>query len=293
MDSTIQRVLKDSTETIWTYPPILAVASGTPTARIGTQAEGLPTSGSNATVDSVSTTLSADADAGDTRLTVASATWVKGRKYLITATTGEIVPVESLTSGTGTTLDIAEPLPVACASGSTVKGYRISIALTATQTASIGRSVVEWTASLDGVSKTWADYFEVVEFDAGYTLDAATLLASSPYCALKRPDSDADFREMIDAAYRRHIEVALMAKGLSPARLVSRRLLESVHIAACELFLAQQFEDDQTIRDEKRRDFADQLSLVLNSRDLWVSEDQTLNPPDEGPRLFNTTMVLR
>lgn len=289
----MQRVLKGSTETIFTYPPTLAQASGTPTARVGTPSSGLPApgAGTNCTVDTLSSSLTVNAAEGSTRLTVASAAWVKGRKYLLTATTGEIIVVESLTSGTTTTLDIKEPLPRDVASTSTIVGWRISVALTADQTSSIGRAVVEWTATINSVGEAWADSFEVVHIDGGYSLTADRLTILSPYCKRMRPDSDEDFREVIEAAWARHVEVPLLAKGLSPSRVVSRDVLEALHVTACELFLAEQF--DPALVEQRRGAFADALTLVLNSKDLWVSTSDSLSSPDNSPQPWSFCVVSR
>jgi hypothetical protein len=292
----VKLVLKDSTETIETYPPILAQAMGSPTARIGTPAAGIPDAGSSATADSVSTALTADASEGATSVTVTSATFVRGRRYLLTATTGEVIPATCAKSVTGTTLFLAEPLPMPLLTGSTVLGWRISIALTSAQTASIGRCVAQWTATLGGVSETWADDFEVVERDGGYHLTADILQSSSPYCVRLRPDSDVDFSETIDAGWRLFMRPALLAKGLRPSQFVSREELDAAHVAACELYLAKQYDSDAQRREEKRRDFSEVLTLVLNSETLWVTEAENdgLTPPDpDAPRPWTFTQVTR
>lgn len=294
----MQRVLKDSTATIWTYPPVLAQASGTPTARIGTSAVAIPDAGSNATVDSLSTDVSGDANAGRTEVSVASATWIADRKYIATPTTGGTFPILCAVGGASDTLYLKEPLPTALLTGSTIKGYRISIALTAEQTAQIGTGVVEWTATLDGVSYTWADKFEVVERATGttYTLDSVGLSQMSPFCRRLASDHDNDFSEMIESAWRRHIQPALLAKGIKPHLFVSRSELESAHVAACELFAAQsRINFDAAEVEDKRREMSAALEMVLNSTTLWVdSEAEALTPsPVPEQRTWMTTKVTR
>jgi hypothetical protein len=290
------RIIKGSTETIETYPPTLAQASGTPTARIGTPAVAIPDAGSNATVDSVSTTVDADAYEGATQLTVTSATWVKGRKYLATSSTGEVLPIVSDTDGASDTLNLQEPLPAPLLTGSTIKGYRISIALTAEQTASIGRCVVEWTATLNGVSEKWPDQFYVVERDAGYALDAATLSRFSAYARRMKPETDNDLSETIAGAWIRYLAPALLAKTIRPELFVSRQEMIPAHIAACEHYCAQNAtSEEQETKDEKRREYGEALTLLLNSETLWINPDsEALTPPDPAaPRDWITVFVTR
>ncbi len=292
-----QKVLRGSTATLETYPPVYAQATGQPTARIGTPAVSMPTSGSNATVDSLSTDVSGDAAEGDTEIEVTSAAWQRARRYVAESTTGAVFPIISGSSGAADTLYLQEPLPTPLATGSTIKGYRLSIALTAEQTASIGNAcVIEWTAILDGVSHTWAEDFAIVERDGEYTLDHITLTRSSPFCKRLQADSDPDFSEMIDAAWRRYVKPALLAKRIRPELFVSREELEPAHIAACEHLAAQSSQDmDSQVRDEKRREYSQALDLVLASDSLWIdSTAQQLTQPDpSAPRIWSSTMVLR
>lgn len=292
-----QKVIKGSTETIETYPPILAQATGTPTARIGTPSVSIPTTGSTATVDSLSTDVSGDALAGRTEISVTSATWVRGRKYIATSTTGQVFPIISAQSGASTTLYLQEPLPTALLTGSTIVGYRLSIALTTAQTANIGdQCVVEWTAIIGGVSHVWMDDFAIVYRVGEYTLDHIALTRSSPFCKRLQQDSDADFSEMIDAAWRRYVQPALLAKGIRPELFVSRTVLEPAHIAACEHLAAQSAIDgDAQMREEKRREWSQALDLVLNSETLWIDHtDQSLTPPNpEAARSWTATQVFR
>ncbi len=292
-----QRVLRGSTATLETYPPVLAQATGTPTARIGTASVPLPDAGSNATVDSVSTEVSGDAYAGRVEVAVDSATWVRGRQYIAESTTGDLFPIMASTDGAADTLYLKEPLPTALLTDSTIKGYRISIALTALQTADIGdQCVVEWTATLNGVTMTWSETFEVVARDGAYTLNAVTLSQSSPFCRRMGGDTDPDFSEMIDAAWRRYVKPALLAKGIRPGLFISRDELEPAHIAACEHFAAQNAIDmPADVREEKRREWAQALDLVLSSTTLWIdTAAQDLTPPDpEAPREWAMTTVWR
>lgn len=291
-----QRVLRGSTATLETYPPVFAQASAA-TARVRTPTFELPDDGVAAAVDSLSTTIDADADAGEVSLTVASATWVRGRRYVATSTIDERVVLLAGTSGADTTLSLQEPLPTQLQATSTIKGMRISLALTAPQTAELSEAcVVEWTATLDGVEHTWSDDFAIVERNQTYLLDSVKLTQSSPFCRRMQSDADADFSEMIEAAWSRYVELPLLAKGIKPDLIISRSELVPVHIAACEHFAAQSSLDiEQATRDEKKEELNSALSMVLNSTSLWIDDtSQALTPPEPTKvRLYNTTIVSR
>lgn len=291
-----QRILKDSTSPLWTYPPVLAQATSA-TARIRTPAFDLPDVGSSATVDSTAADVTADALEGAIELAVDSTAWMRGRRYIATSTTGDKFPILAATDGTSDTLDLQEPIPSALLTNSTIEGYRISIALTADQTAELGTAcLVEWTAVIGGQTYTWTDDFAIVARDAAYTLDAITLVQSSPFARRLKPDADRDFSETIDAAWRRYVQPALLAKGIRPHLFISRAELEPAHIAAVEHFLAQDGDSvPQDVRDEKRREYQEALTLALNSESLWIEDEaQNLPPPaPDGPRPWTVTLVTR
>jgi hypothetical protein len=293
----LQLVIEDSTETLETYPPILVQATGTPTARIGSPATGFnPTAaGTACTVDSLSTSVDADAQEGATQLVVSEATWVRGRRYLITTTTGEVFPVVSQTSGLSDTLDVEEPLPRSVLTGATITGWRISVALSSTQTSTRGTGVVEWTATLNGVSRVWEDTWEIVHSDGAYTLTADLLTRQSPYAARMRADSDVDYSEAIDAAWNRFVLPSLMAKQVRPHLISSRKVLEPAHIAAVEYLLAMTQDNDSQMRAEKKESFNESMSLILASRDLWVNPDNgdVTTPNPDTARPWSTTEVWR
>lgn len=290
-----ERIIKDSTETLSSYPPILAQATGTPTVRIGTPAVSMPDAGSNATVDSFSTTLSAGADAGDTEMTIASATTVRGRGYLVTPANGEVFAVTAAKSATGTTMYLEEPLPVAVPVNATVSGWRISIALTADQTAELGAAIAEWTAVLGGVTEVWAAPFRIVERAGDYTLNGDTLTRSSPYARHRKLDNDSNYSEAIDAAWRLFIRPALLGQKIRPEMILSQQELEPAHIAAVEHYLAQALEDDATKREEMKRALADALATLWQSRELWVTDEtEVIAAPDPAAiPLYGFTRISR
>lgn len=85
-----------------------------------------------ASVDSVNTTLSASASAGDKTITVTSGTSItKGRRYLLTAADGDTAWVD-VRAVSGTSVILRNQLNGDFASGSTFQGCRLSIAVDST-----------------------------------------------------------------------------------------------------------------------------------------------------------------
>jgi hypothetical protein len=83
-------------------------------------------------IDSVDTTLSSAAAAGDTQVTVASApVTTRGRRYLITDASGDRELVE-IRAVSGTTVGLRRPLSNSYASGAAFQGTRITIGVNAT-----------------------------------------------------------------------------------------------------------------------------------------------------------------
>lgn len=202
-----------------------------------------------------------------------STTVTRGRSYVLDGTTTLLEVVCDQDTGVATTLHIAEPLPEAVASGATLSGMRLAVSLTSDDTATIGECVVEWQATVVGVVHKWSTIAYVVERDATYTVTPTLLTQSSPYCRDHKPDSDTDFTELIDTAWRRYVEPALLAKALKPWRIVNGPHFEECHIAACEHHMAREFESDERRRAELKQEFTDSIARVLAASDLWIVDE--------------------
>lgn len=295
----VQRVIKGQPATVYSYPPRPETPNSAVTYRIGTPQAALDPDGAFAAVttsemDSVITTVATAASAGDTSidLTAANTVTVRGHKYLIVdGTTGTpILVTASASDSTSDPMRLAEPLPIALAAGSTVRGHYVSVDLTAQQTADVGDIVIEWQASftegLSGEEETtirWFTYARIVERSGLYTLNADTLTRSSPFAKQHQLDNDGDFSEAIDAAWRLHIRPALLAQKIREEQILNHEEVEPAHIAAVELYLAGVPSVSQEVRSEKRRELDSQLSLLFSSRDLWVATSSgTVVGPDSG-----------
>ena len=126
-------------------------------------------------LDSVSTTITADVAAGRGTLAVASATGItRGRRYLLDGPEdggGEQVTVTGIAS---TTLTLARVLRRAHANASTLVSTRLSFAVTTTSTTNVGRNLrIEWTDP--DTSDVVAIPFDVVRWSPLTTLTAEDL----------------------------------------------------------------------------------------------------------------------
>lgn len=116
-----------------------------------------------ATIDAVSTTLAAAAQAGAMALSVASATGITvGRRYLVggaESAGGERVTVRAVA---GTTVTLVRPLRYARASAAAFQSTRVELAVTGSNVATVGR---HWRAEVTYTVSTAARSKAVVPFD--------------------------------------------------------------------------------------------------------------------------------
>lgn len=176
----------------------------------------------NASIDSVSTTLAADVVAGAQALTVASAAGISRRRtYLITSSSGDTERV-TVARISGTTLTLREPLAYAYSSGATFDGLRITCAVssTYTDTRNTGfQCLLTYTAN--SVSRTISLQYDVVRVPW-----PAQILTPERYKALAGPVADEttayyqtsgkDFEEEIESA-ELDLRDLLLAQGYTPS----------------------------------------------------------------------------
>lgn len=117
-----------------------------------------------ATVDTVNTTTSGAVSAAATSVTLASAVGVTARRsYLLRDSHGVSERVR-VVSVSGSTVTLTEPLHYDYASGSTFAGLVVSVALTATHTATLGQGYrIDLTYSISGTSYAVSEWFNVVK----------------------------------------------------------------------------------------------------------------------------------
>lgn len=280
----IRRVLKDSTETLYAYPtlsPDGRVVSGVPssaTVRIGTTSTAIPTSADNATVDAVSTTVTASASEGDTSVTVSSATFVHGVKYLVEDPGKFPLVVESAHSATGTTLYLKDPLPHALTTSATVKGLRVSHALTADETSEEGPGIAVWSCTVDGVAFTFTDSFRVVRRITQIPLTVDDLIRTYPVVLRLRERSDVGLDEVIASAWEYRVLHRLAAKGVRDEDIVDSEVLRPMLALACVLHLVALDESaDPVWRDSLVAEYERTVEATFGRVD-WYEHTQDADP---------------
>jgi hypothetical protein len=178
------------------------------------------------------------AASGAQSLTVASATWVRGRRYIIETIDGHVLDVTSRQSSTGTTLYITEPLPIAVPTGSAVKGWAVLRALTADETEEPGNAEALWSAVVGGVTYVWMQSFRIARRIPVSMLTPTTLTQTWSNIRALRARQDTDLEEVILAAWEHRILPLLAARQVSEEDVVSVDALEPLHAIACVLQLA-------------------------------------------------------
>ena len=302
-----QKILRDTAQTLLSYPrlgdsgEVLRQVPASVTVKIGTPAESFDetTSYAAGTVDAVSTTLSAAVDEGATSLTIASAAIRRGRRYLVADGAGGFVDVESRSEGTLTTMQLAEPLPRALASGAAVRGFACSIALTTAQTDLVGNGIAEWRATMsspDSRVLVWTQGFRIVRRLLLYTLTPTRLTQAWPAIQPLRTRQDVDLEETISATWAHRILPLLAAKGIDEDDVVGADALEPLHALAClmQLLLPNPSTAGELF-DRLERRWAQLEETTFSRKDWWqVPQDQTPQPrPEDQLRPAMGTRLVR
>lgn len=222
--------------------------------------------------------------------------FVKGRAYLVVdATTGDAFTVVCNESASET-IRLRDPLPRDVASGSTVTGLACFYAMTADQTASVGRGVAEWSIGVDGGEVlTWRQDLRIVTALPSPPINAAELAHLSSYAKRMQPPDDADFSATLSTAWRLHLLPAMLQAGISPERIISWEAIASWVIAAIEYTLSRE-DQDPAVRDEKKKEMTSAQLEAIRSKRFWVDEGDDLGAPNEDPdrpRGFDTTFATR
>jgi hypothetical protein len=194
------------------------------------------------TLDSVSTTITADVAAGKATLTVASATGVtRGRRYLLDGPEdggGEQVTVTGISS---LTLTLARVLRRAHASSSTFVSTRLSFAITTASTGATGRNLrIEWTDP--DTSDVVAIPFDVVRWSPVTSLTSEDLRAGDPLFT-KRIPGDTWLPDVRDSAWDKILD-ELATKGRVPGAYAGTIDLTRAHGYLTRALLAESFTRD-------------------------------------------------
>lgn len=289
-----QKVLRSSTTPLITYPRVrdaAAVVLGVPSSvgvRIRTPAVAMPVAFDTGTpvVENTSVTVPGALADGATAIALGTPkTFHRGHRYLLTDVVGgEVCEITSASEGSVTTLQLAEPLPLAFAANATISSHAITCALTAPQTAIEGECIALWQATVLGVVYDWAQPFRIVRRMAIPTLTPTSLQEKWPTIRQLRSRADVDFEESIAQAWEDDILPLLEAKDISPEDIISIDALEPLHALAV---LRKYATTSPTIipevwtRIEKRWL---QLIETTFAREDWYEADQHADPPshEEG-----------
>lgn len=298
------RVLLGSTETITTYPRLHAdgvlashVATSATARRIGPGGSDDVGTYVAATVDPISTTAQGAHSEGASSITVANAqTWIAGRRYLITdATAGREIVVVASRSATSTELWLAEPLVSDIGNGSTIKGVAITVALTATQTATVGAGYVLFRATVDSVTREWEEPFRVVRRISSVELTPTSLTQAYPVVRKLASATDTTLEEVINAAWHHYVVPALAARGVLDEDIMTDDVIEPMHAAACVLHLARQWPQAsseyvqrlEAAYEQAKATTWDRIDLLTAPQDA-VTPDAP-SPGTQGPRYMGIT----
>lgn len=279
-----QRILRGTTQTLVSYPRLnpqrLAQAQPTGTPRAFLRAPGgTDAAFGNVTADTLSTTVTASAAAGERELSIASATIVAGRLYLV-AFGGDTVVVEARKGGSAqTTLYVAQPLPCDIPDDATVKGFAVSRALTTTETGEIGEGSITWEAVVDGVTLRWSQLFRVVERVPTMLLTYSELVRARPAILSHKPAQEMTWDEVIVAAWEHRIVPLLEAKGAFDEDVVSDNALVPLHALACFCHLVDDAQHiDSTFKADLRSRWEEMVSTTF-ARKSWSEAPQTEEAP--------------
>jgi hypothetical protein len=284
----IQRILKDSTDAIIVYPDLRRERVGKASVaevRIGTPNNPLPADDAwqAATVDAVNANTNAAAAKGATSLAFASdPTVTAGRLYLLELATGQRITVRAI--DTGTTVTLADPLPMAVPSGTPLKGIAITHALVAAETLVMGLGVVMVKATIGGVVYKWDETFRIVRAEFLRALSPAYLVNAYPSMAKRGPDNDDDLTETIDAAFENTLVGDLMQSGIHVDRINTPSALFPAWADACFWRVQRDTKggaDADVIA--AKVEYEANLAKALLGKDTWYDvDDENSLPGDEA-----------
>lgn len=280
-----QRVLKDSTDSIYFYPPrqYLGVPSSV-TARIQTPSTGLEESGAAVTVDSVDTTTDAASVAGATSISVSSATGITAEVEYLLETPGARALLVRVIDVAGTTVHLGAPLPIAIASGATLKGVRMSFALSASHTSDVGAGHARVTATLGGIARIFRVPFDIVRQVLSCPLSWDDLLRSYPDAG-RMLDPNDDPSELVLQAWDDLLVHELRSRGFHEDLVVDPDGLTVALKTMIYARLVSRVATDDPERVQMAKHEAEQaLRGTLAGRDWWYSDDdgaESVAAPDD------------
>lgn len=242
-------------------------------------------SAQSATNGTASTTLSSAATARDQSISVTSLTgFDRLETYYVGGDSEAAVDFFVVDGkGTGSTLNLVEPLRYDHASGATVRSPKWYYTLSSANLATLGVHRVDWTYDdADGVPIYRSDVFEVVARPLHIPATAADLLVEIPENIRRGADLPAELviqrgREMVIADFRK--------RGLKPDLVRDASALVPVLMSACALMLGKRWARNdpdmgQVIRDQAAMDYEAEWERVMAGGLAWYDRDADGVPDD-------------
>lgn len=195
------------------------------------------------------------------------------------------------------TLYLMSPLVNDVPIGSELRGFQVSRALTALETADAGRGVIDWRI-LDGsnaVLAEWVESFTVAHRVPRWELDDDELQRRMPEVLALRDQNDVTLEETREAALEEELLPRLRAKrdqngnAIREERIESTWALVPAYVAAVRLHLAN---NDSSSTAERRAELRAELdakvTLAMSDIDAWytVPEIENPSPADAGSSDF-------
>lgn len=218
---------------------------------------------------SPSTTLLAAAESGAESLSVASATgFVAGRRYLAKRANGIQFEVTARGVESGL-ITLNEGLPEALALGDGLRDWKLSRALTTTNTATVKRSLKAlWVYAVGGEPKSYVQRFDIVREPFWFAITEADIRVKSPDWG--------DFKgrtqrwvPLIEGAHG-DVDEIVRASGLYPDRLRDRDHLKSAVINA---LLARVHRSAGTQEESYRADMNADIAAALQQKNRYDTDD--------------------
>jgi hypothetical protein len=280
-----QRVQKNSTTTIVTYPRLRpglllqAAAAGSPSPQVKVwTASTSPSAYGEATRDTLSSSVTASTPAGSTSVSVASATWVYGRRYILAQPGQEPIVVESRTGGTAESLDLAQPLPFAVDDTASITGFALTRALTADETSQVGPGSALWQATVDGIKVEWSQLFRVVTRITTALLTPSDLTKAYSSLLAMTPPTDTSLEEAIAAAWEHRVVPLLEAKQVFDEDIISDETIVPLHaLAVVRHLYAYDPRVEATFIDRLKDDWEEMVSTTF-ARITFAERPQDVAP---------------
>lgn len=229
----------------------------------------------SASVDSVGENPTAAAAEGATSIAIDTTAIVVGRDYWVTTAGGRAALVRCIDK-TSSSMELEQPLPFELPTSGSVEGARISVALTADDTATrYRRCEARWTYTAASVVRYQTQRFDIVERPFNLTVPEPTIERVWPAFgeyAGKR------------GAWRQHVAYAIDQIGLwLQSRQIEPDLVREpyeLERAAAHIVVARMHMREPDLY-EMHMQASEKILTLVESSPLWVDDDQDL-AVDEG-----------